>query len=672
MRNTKRSRKLRLALAVAAGCLPAAAQPPATEPIRPFTFEPTRIYSDLDIEVQHDERSSSTAAVSSTIDRLYIAPTVGAGAKGSVYHPNLLRYEIHAEGGYAWQQISSTSDPGLKISQNESSWLQRYDINIGILETKPYAASFLANKGHSFRDLDLYNRVTVDTQNYGGTAGYRTGPVPFNVTVRHNEEQVTDTDVHNKLDQDSVEFKARNERFDKNSTDLSYSYGLYNRTTGDLYKDTGSYNFLSLNDAELFGKNDRFGLNSGFTYNQTDSSDSPYDSLTLSEDLSVQHTPTLMSVYDYTLSDYSSGPVETLGHFGRASLRHQLYQSLSSVVDVHGDTMNTTAPGGESGLDRYGVGLSESYTKRLTDLHRLNLGDSVRFDKSQQNSPAGVLSILAEHHTFGDETEIELVRPNVIVGSVKLTDPSTKTHPMEGTDYIVRYDKYGLKTVIERVLTSKEILKTTDYVVEYQVLSGGSGSYDTLNNQFYFRVDLFEHLLGLYTRITTIDNLNKGRVANLEDSTVKQFGADLSWHRLGLGAEYENRDSTFVTSDSVNTYERYGFSPTPDSSLTVDLRQRWATFPVTRTQLVHRSLQTYNYVLRYTLRPVYYLDWSVEGGMLMESGTTVDQQLATARTELSLNLRKLRFMVGYRYNNEDLRGEMRERHFGYIQCRRSF
>jgi hypothetical protein len=71
----------------------------------------------------------------------------------------------------------------------------------------------------------------------------------------------------------------------------------------------------------------------------------PSDSVNAMLDLSMQHTVHLRSFYDYSFARYTSEGAESVNQLARAGLQHQLYDSLSTTIDVHGALADNTSPG---------------------------------------------------------------------------------------------------------------------------------------------------------------------------------------------------------------------------------------------------------------------------------------------------------------------------------------
>jgi hypothetical protein len=105
-----------------------------------------------------------------------------------MYHPNLMQFQLAAELGLDWKGTSETQGGATSTGR----FLQRYHGSIDFLDQKPYAVSFFGDKDMTYREYDFFSRVRVDSESYGGRAGYTAGPVPFTVSAQHYEETQDD------------------------------------------------------------------------------------------------------------------------------------------------------------------------------------------------------------------------------------------------------------------------------------------------------------------------------------------------------------------------------------------------------------------------------------------------------------------------------------------------
>ena len=639
---------------------------PAPDEPRWLTLRLNDAYVGTEVEAEQESRRLVGSSGETSRDRLFIAPVIGMDLDGSVYHPNLIKYRLDGEGGPSWENISIDTSNGGDRSQDTFSWLARGHGSVTFLGEKPFATRVFADRARVYRDYDFFNRVTVDRQGYGVQSGYSAGPIPITVTYSHVDEDITGFLRNANFEQDTLAFTAQNERA-HGTTRLSHTIDWYRGSEGSVLTQDNLNNYLDVTDTERLGPSDWITLNSHLFYNKLDSEFLPASSLLAQEVATLQLKENLQNVYEYGFNRNTSDSVESINHQGRASLRHQLYESLTSVVDTHAEAGETTGLGSESWYRRNGLGLSETYTKRLGGWARLTLGDTVRFDNEERSAPG---FILGEAHTLGGTGLTFLNQPRVFRNSIIVRGNDVfgvfRTFS-EGIDYTVQ--EIGLSTALQRnpgssIPDGGQV--TVDYQVAPQAGAGFSDNFQTLANQLLIRLDLWHNLLGIYGRLNTLENYG-GEQFILQDYNDKVAGMDVNWRFVRAGAEYEIFDSNLVPFRATRLFQNFSFQPMEDLTLGVDFNESWTTYTEAR-----RELASYQAIARCRWALTSALSWIAEGGVRLQRGEGFDQTLTTARTALDFRYGQLSAQLGYDFQDEDFLGELRQRHFVFLRARRSF
>jgi hypothetical protein len=623
-------------------------------------------YVGTEVEAERESRQLVGAGGATTRERLFVAPVVGVSLDGSVYHPNLIKFRIDGEGGPSWEDISLKT-PGLPANNQDTfSWLARGHSSLTFLGERPYATRLFADRARIYRDYDFFNRVTVDRQSYGAQSGYVAGPIPITVSYTHTDEEITGFLRNADFTQDTVTFAAQNERR-HGTTRLSHTIDWYRGNEGGTLTQDNLNNYLDVTDVERLGPAEWITLNSHLYYNRLDSTFLPASSLLAQEVATLRLKENLYNTYEYSFDRTTGESAESNSHQGRASLRHQFYESLTSMFDVHAETSDTSGPGSESWFRRNGVGLSETYAKHLGNWGRLTLGDSVRFDSETRSSPG---FILGETHTLGGIGLTFLNQPRVLANTLVVRGQDVfgvfRTFTA-GADYTAT--EIGLFTALQRSPGSSipdggQV--TVDYQVAPQTSANFSDSFMTLANQMFARLDLYHNLLGIYGRLNTLDNYG-GEQFILQNYNDKVAGVDVAWRFIHAGAEHEIYDSNLVPFRATRLFQDFSFEPMENMTLGLDVSEAWTTYPE-----AHRKLTTYQVIGRMRWALTHYLSWLNEGGVRIQRGEGFDQDLFTARTALDFRYGQLSVQVGYDYQDENFLGELQQRHFAFLRARRSF
>jgi hypothetical protein len=274
------------------------------------------------------------------------------------------------------------------------------------------------------------------------------------------------------------------------------------------------------------------------------------------------------------------------------------------------------------------------------------------------------LQVINEPHTLTDGIVTFLNQPEVILPSVVVTDPSGLIIYRPVLDY--RLQPNGDLVQIQRVPGST-IVNGGSIRVSYQAVVQPSDSFTTLANQFGFRLDLFNNLIGLYARVNLVDNRG-GESMVLQDINDKVVGTDVTWRWLRAGAEYQDYDSNLAPFTAARLYQTLSFDlgPEANSTLSFNFSQSWTTYEDATEQA------TYEFISRFRMRFTSYFFWNAEGGVHLNRGPGFDQTLWVARTGLEYSRGQLAVTLGYDYLNQDYLGELRQGNFFFLRARRMF
>ncbi|MGN6644128.1 MAG: hypothetical protein ACTHKU_14115 [Verrucomicrobiota bacterium] len=637
-------------------------------------------YTGVFFEGVHEKTDYGGKSGSVSYDRLFVAPLIGLNMSGSVYHPSLLTFTINGEAAPGYSHEKTTS--GATSELNEYRVLGNYLVNGTLLGSKPYRTVLFLSQNYSYRDYDFFNRVEADILRYGATTGYREGPVPFTINVWRRHEDTFGLSDDSSLRETGLIFDANNDR-DSGSSAFNYTFTDYNRQ--DFGAEAGGTDHsFGVNDTEFFGRRKQIQLNTTLGYSTRQYTESPSDDFNASLNLSIEHRPTLSSFYDasyyHSSSDSSVGSVDSDNLNGGVSLRHQLYESLSSTIRLQGLDFSSTgsftdtngvSTDSSSETTRFGGGLTEQYTKHLNPVARLMVLGSVLYEHTDQQNSGGEIIQIDEAHSFpgsGSTSPSDtffLNLPFVDEASIVITDgQNTLPAYQEGIDYTV--SRNGFLTLIQRTGTST-IPRDTVVLVDYRAESSPSGNYDTITSLLQVRVDFWNGLLGVYGRLNSVQNNGSSELV-VQDINAVAFGADTIWRWLHAGAEYEIYDSTFSAYRTARTYQSLAFKPDDASTLNLDFIESY-----TQYLDADRDEQNYTFISRYRRRVTRHLGLNVEGGVSKRIGEGVDQTMAAFRPGVEFRMGEMFVKAGYDFEyGKFLNSEERFKHMLFIRARRSF
>jgi hypothetical protein len=660
-----------------------------------FKFHLTDISAGAYAEGQFDQNNFKNSDTSVTHEHVFVGPSLGLNAFGSIYHPNLITYNLISDGAFGWSR-DSFSSPGSTTTRDELQYLGRFAASMDILENKPLHATAFANYDHTYRDNDFFSRVTVDSWRYGARSSLRLANWTFTLDYGHRDETssspfpvtqfVTVTNVvngtnvvtvrTNQLTQDqkiisrddTVVAAARNERFSGGTT-LNYSWTRYTRAdAGQLGE--GNDQAISMGDSERFGSLERYKLNANASYYRRDSQVDSSDEVIGNLNFGAEHQPHLTSFYDVNYDYFKTGDFDSETYAGQGALQHQLYDSLTSTLLARGSEFDTSDPTTQTSTLRFGGGFTEVYTKRLSDTSRLRLSNALLIDHTDQHvSSESVITIKNERHSFsegnGPPDSFFLNLPNVINTSIVITDDHDSQPPyLENFDY--RVIPNGSRTIIQR-LTGSRIATNAIVLVDYEAEPTPSGSYETITEAFEVRLEFWQNLLGLYGRVNLSQN-NAPEDLRIQNVTAYTAGSDFNRRWFRAGAEYQIYNSTLSDYQSARLFQSLTFRPDPASTFGMEFMETWIDYTS-----AHRQEEDFQFITRYHRALTHHLAVDADAGVSIRRGAGVDQLLATFRPALKYVVGKMTIDTGYDYEYElFLNNEERQKHMFFVRLKRAF
>ena len=659
-----------LRLGVLLGAVPAFGQ--SNDPDEPqwLRLDTPNAMMDVGVDVEGLNENLSQSGPSSNHHYLSVIPLVGGSLQGSIYHPNLVSFDMSAEGGYGWMWDTTTSDPGTTTVRNEKQNLLRFFTQINFLDSKPYHAAFTAAQDHTYRNYDFFNTATVDTLRYNGLMSWKTGGFDLVANAGYRQEQSSSLNGYSSIADTYLNFNGTHTR-DSGSSALVYGFDQYANQLNAEPVQNSVNNYISISDSETFGSRKQINTTAGINFSEYEYFAAKTDSVNANGHATVNHTPDLDSFCTLNYTHNSVDPAVSSIFQGVVGLRHRLYESLLSTLDVHGTTDNSSSRGNSIANDRYGVGLREDYTKKLGDTSRLNVGGGIIIDHEDHETTGMVLTTIDEQHTLFLTTSPSyrpayLNNPRAIPSSIQVR---TQTGIPATLNLDYQLIPVGELTEVRLIIGSTVLQNGGAVMVTYQSLPPPSSSYQALNGFAQIRFDFF-NLFGVYGRLNWLDN-NAPPSVMAETLTDVVAGADLSWRWARAGAEYEDFNSNFAQYKDWRFFENFSFQPGETVTLGVDFNQIFYQYPDGR-----RNNQ-YQFIGRFNSQLTPWLWWNVEGGYYKQSIFGDEQNLVAARTDLTCGRGKLNLKTGYQYNYQQTRQqggdpELRDRNYFYVTLRRYF
>ncbi len=627
----------------------------------------TGIYSEGTFDTTVLSGSNSTVSY----QRVFVGPLLGLTLDGSVYHSNLMRYSLLMDGSLGWgyQDTRSTT----LEHRDQLEYLGRFNCTTTILQHKPYATTVFGDYDHTYRDYDFFSRVIVDSWRYGLNSGYTEGPVPVHVSYWHRDEDISGYATPTSTRQDVFTVQADNDRDNGHSSAL-YTFNQYG-SRAEVDTTSGTDNTINLSDSERFGSRKQYEMSASAGLSHRESDLQPSDEVTGALTLRAEYTPTLSSLCTASYDRYSTGPFDSDSLLGRAELRHQLYESLTSTLIGEGSLYSASDDLSTSETTRYSGGLAESYAKRLSETSRLQVDNTVMLSHTDVTNSGNIGSVYDERHSFSSTggaappDSFFLNQSRVIETTISVTgdvnDPNGSFfNYQENLDYIIV--RSGYLTLIERIAGSR-IPRDRAVLVDYNYLTTPSGSYDTLSDSFHIRFSMWNNLWGVYARINMVANDAPPELL-VQDLNIYTVGTDVNWRFLRAGAEYETYDSNLSDYRTTRLFESFMLRPDDASSLSLDFTESWTEYPDTG-----QTESRYTFITHYHRALTWRLGADVDGGVTHRTGLGVEQTLATCRPGINYVFGRTSIRASYDFEYELYRNsEERTKHMFVFRLRRTF
>ena len=548
----------------------------------------------------------------------------------------------------------------------------RYLAEFNLLSTKPCNASFFAAQDHSFRDYGTFNTYTVDTTRYGGRVNWTDGDFTLNADLGYRNETASGLTDSSEFTETYLNFLGIHRRKFGQTTLTLHANTMENVLNYGSRFDTTSW-AVGLSDSETFGHRHQISAGTGLSYSQSEYSGQQIDTLDVNENLLINHRQNLDSYLMMNFNQSELRPITSTRVQGTAGLRHRLYESLTSSLEVHGTHQADTATSGDSTYDLYGLALNENYTKRLQSWGRLSLGTGVVVDHQEQNSPVGLQTWFDEPHQIYQSSspsyqKVFLAHPRVS----SVLEVKAGSYTLLASDY--QLVSSGELTEVQLVaspspqtasLMTNGSLAVT---ITYQSQSLGSSAYDTFSSSTQLRLDLWNQV-GIYGRLNWLDNNAPPEVLT-QTLTDLVGGVDYRRKWFRTGAEYESYDSNFTQYQALRFFQNFDFSFSDASSLGFDLNETFYHYPGNGDQA------QYQFMSRYNTRLPMSLTWYLEGGGLLQEISGTEQIQGVARTGISWSRGKLSVRVAYEFNSQSTESggfrDERIKHRFFTYLRRSF
>jgi len=547
--------------------------------------------------------------------------------------------------------------------RTEARTLKRLEGGVTFFRNKPISLRASAKYTEGFTNRENITNIKTNAFNLGGYLNWSNRFVPLKMTYdQGNWEQIeTETGrnytTFNKRLQTTLSksFSAR----DKNK--FIYFHRDYQRINALSYETRNISDNFNLNNSIYLDNNQKYYLRSLITGTDQTGTDA-FRRILVNENLSFDLPKNLDLIGNYTFSNNIRESQSIKQQNVRAMLRHQLYESLTSSLIY--EFNRTTQTYYYERRNKFGINLR--YEKKIPGSGRLLISGELNKQPLNHQSESLFLQILDEEHLLRDG-ELELLdKPNVLISSVLVKDPTGTIIFQEYLDYVLI--EQNVYVEIQRV-AGGQIPNNSAVLVDYTVAQEGSYEYHVNYMRIHASLMVFNRLVEVYYTRAQQDYSNQ---VNTEDVTLNYltqniYGTKLGYKFASLGMEYED----YFSSITPFTLWRYYFQlhGNVKGKFLYSLNGNYRDYHM----LYNDTYQTYADVmgnLAYSISPATRL--SLEMGYRKQIGEGIDLDLYTSRLECNLNYRKLFLKAGVEVYRRIRLGEHLDYYNVYVKLVRTF
>lgn len=352
----------------------------------------------------------------------------------SVYDPNLLSIGGSIGLGLMQERYYETFNNDRDVDTNEG-FLSTYDLRADFLRGKE-----ISGTAYGLKSEDRYARPFLpslrEERNDYGFALYRTHEtLPMQLTFDHRNVDRTGSrrsyDDEN-LTEDLLRYQATWITSAQHSLRFTYEYAENEeRYSGSRDAFHNVRNQFRLDDELLFGNQNQHRLDAVLRF-QDEQGDYARDLVELGPRMSLRHSDSLMTNYQYQYSREEIGGLEVDLHRADWQFVHQLYENLTSTFDLYG-----LAERVEDDSDTNEIGATADFSYTRNNRWGRFSADLSLTAESERTRGGGNRAVVAESGAFVDPLPVTLSRPDVIPWTIVVRDPARLRIYLPGLDYFV-------------------------------------------------------------------------------------------------------------------------------------------------------------------------------------------------------------------------------------------
>lgn len=518
-------------------------------PIRAFVMYPIKGEAFLRGEFRLEDEQNTGSGFDSREEDLFFEEGLELRSGGYFYHPNLIEFDATLRLGLEQQRIDINDQ-----DYDSEGTIIGYDLSAIILREKPISLRAFASATQDFLDRDFGQRLEIN-RTHQGLEIFSKGHYPMSLLFENfrlrqesdlrNEDQRTNQFRFTISDQRSRDWTAKliYQHEDTDQTSIFSPPGGGADILSDLPVRRDE---LNINYHRRFGPAERQHRLTGNVHLTNRRGFFENERISTTQRLDLAHSDTFSSYYQLLASSDKTEAQKDQVIGGEVGFSKRFYQSL----EVTGRALASGREFSDGSEDIVGAYLNMDYRKK-TPLGQYIAALTLGIEHQKEKSGSGQRLILDEVVTLTGVAFSQLIEPNVVPGTIVVTNAANTVTYVEGVDYTLI--TIGAFTQIARLIGGG-IADPETVLVDYDVQVASDAAFTTDHLDFSNRLKLKHLPLTVYYRYQLRDDrLRSGDdPGNLDTLRGQLAGVELDYKGLKLTAEHESQDQLlFPPIDSI-------------------------------------------------------------------------------------------------------------------------
>lgn len=397
-----------------------------------------------------------------------------------VYHPSLLLLDLG--GGPV---IDRSQDGGDGAGPSTRRQMFNLNARATFLRDKPYTGALFYDRSNQTQSVGPAQQMLNENTRYGATFSVRSPvtPLPLQVDITRSTSLGTGAEqvMDDRVDQLRIKMDANLGKLGDSTLQLvstrqdsaSGSAGLpiqASRIASDRANLDTRLKFGSMNEYEL---SNAVALNrSSFTGGQGSLASQKDASFGL--DLRARHSEELQTYGRYNVNSNQQDDQSMTLNAASAGLNYRFSPDLSGALGMRGESNRASQLNSTS----YALDGSAQYRQTLP-LGQATAGYNVAYSQRDQQATSLMAKMLGEQMTLVSTSFVSLRHPQIMAGTVVVTNLTRTQTFVEGQDYFL--SPIGLELRIQRLIGGN-ILDGQTVLIDYDYSSGGSYAASQFDN----------------------------------------------------------------------------------------------------------------------------------------------------------------------------------------------